>query len=546
MGLFKKITSFFTNVEDEEVVDSSVAGAVDTDAMWADVVSKLENVKIKASHSKGKAYMIVASPTHKKSAPVWYCARYSTRAKLAYVCIETNGGAAVRDAIMAIVETSPKGHVCRLAKMEQGSRSKEKWELTIATPIDKPTSELVKWYTEMMTEFYGLFEAAEPIVFNEEDEKAAAEKAERDRARAEADKAADERIERIKAEAEKEKAEIEQRAKAAEEATKAMNERLEAEAEKRAAEIAESAKAQVEATRAEIERIKAEKARLEAEKAKVEAEKAAAEKAAAEKAKAEVEKTQPAPETTKSNGELPGRFTINSRGAKICFSRGLLQFNPAKYEFRFAENQYDTIGKDNEKIAPNYDGWIDLFGWGTSGFMGCQPTETSKNCSDYGTAEGDIAGTNYDWGVYNPIANGGNKEGLWRTPTSDEWSYLMNYRPNATKLKVKATVCGITGYMIMPDDFWNNRLRMPLDITADECYVNKYNAEQWSQLETLGVVFMPMVGHREGKEYDPGWLGIWLSERAYSKDKARYGYLGGSSENYISHGRGVRLIKDVK
>ena len=138
--------------------------AVDTDAMWADVVSKLEDVKIKASHSKGKAYMIVASPTHKKSAPVWYCARYSTRAKLAYVCIETNGGEAVRDAIMAIVETSPKGHVCRLAKMEQGARSKEKWELTIATPIDKPTSELVKWYTEMMTELYGLFEAAEPIV----------------------------------------------------------------------------------------------------------------------------------------------------------------------------------------------------------------------------------------------------------------------------------------------------------------------------------------------------------------------------------------------
>ena len=539
MGLFKKITSFFTDVEDEEVVDSSVAGAVDTDAMWADVVSKLENVKIKASHSKGKAYMIVASPTHKKSAPVWYCARYSTRAKLAYVCIETNGGAAVRDAIMAIVETSPKGHVCRLAKMEQGSRSKEKWELTIATPIDKPTSELVKWYTEMMTELYGLFEAAEPIVFNEEDEKAAAEKAERDRARAEADKAANERIERIKAEAEKEKAEIEQRAKAAEEATKAMNERLEAEAEKRAAEIAESAKAQVEATRAEIERIKAEKARLEAEKAKVEA----------EKAKAEAEKTQPAPETTKSNGELSGRFTINSRGAKICFSRGLLQFNPAKYEFRFAENQYDIIGKDNEKIAPNYNGWIDLFGWGTSGFMGCQPTETSDKWSDYGPADGDIAGTNYDWGVYNPITNGGNKEGLWRTPTSDEWNYLMKDRPNALKLKVRATVCGMKGYMIMPDDFWNNRLRMPLDITVNNYYVNQYNAEQWSQFEALGVVFMPVMGQRRlGKEYYTGVVdSIWLSKRDSSKKyTARYGELGGWDETLIYYGHGVRLIKDLK
>lgn len=294
-----------------------------------------------------------------------------------------------------------------------------------------------------------------------------------------------------------------------------------------AAEIA-AAKAEAEAARAEIERIKAEAMRL-----------------AAEKAKAEAEKTQPAPETTKSNGELPGRFTINSNGDKICFSRGLLQFNPVKYEFRFAENQYDIIGKDNEKIAPNYDGWIDLFGWGTSGFMGCQPTETSENTSDYGPASGDIAGTNYDWGVYNPITNGGNKEGLWRTPTANEWNYLMKYRPNASKLRVKCTVCRREGYLILPDDFWNNRLRLPLDVTTDNCSVNQYNAEQWSQLEALGVVFIPKVGFRVAKTYYDGPGTVWLANGHYSY-RAHYGSFGEYDNHYKDQARGVRLIKDVK
>jgi hypothetical protein len=121
------------------------------------------------------------------------------------------------------------------------------------------------------------------------------------------------------------------------------------------------------------------------------------------------------------------------------------------------------------------DGWIDIFGWGTSGFMGCQPTENDLNAADYGPKSGDLTGANanYDWGVFNPIANGRNKEGLWRTPSAEEWEYLVKQRPNADKLKVKCTVCGIKGFMLLPDDFWNNRLRIAIDITTDSCSDNK-------------------------------------------------------------------------
>lgn len=287
---------------------------------------------------------------------------------------------------------------------------------------------------------------------------------------------------------------------------------------------------------AEAEAAKAEKARLKAEADKKKAEEArlVAEKETQNDAK---------PAKSKSNaGELPGVFSVGAN-KKVRFSQGRLQFNPAKYEFRFAKNQYDVIGEDNKKVAPNYDGWIDLFGWGTSGYMGCQPTEISKNYSDYGPKGGDLTGANanYDWGVYNPITNGGNKEGLWRTPTADEWEYLINKRPNADKLKVKCTVCDIMGYFILPDDFWNNRLRLPLDITASDCSVNKYTAEQWSQLEALGVVFMPRSLYRcTDGFYRMSGGHIWTSS-------VSVGYFDGYSSSADKiNGYPVRLIKDIK
>ena len=248
-----------------------------------------------------------------------------------------------------------------------------------------------------------------------------------------------------------------------------------------------------------------------------------------------------ASKSSSKEGTLPGVFTVNSNGDKICFSQGILQFNPAKYEFRFAKNQYDVLLKDNEKIAAAYNGWIDLFGWGTSGYMGCQPTEFSEKASEYGPSSGSIIGTNYDWGVYNPITNGGNKEGTWRTPTANEWEYLQTLRPNANKLKAMCQVCGVNGYMLMPDNFWNNRICVPVDTTSETCSTNTYTVEQWAQLESLGVVFIPVAGRREGRQLkDSSDWRVWLAA------ESRYGYFGGTSTRDKSHGLQVRLIKDIK
>lgn len=322
--------------------------------------------------------------------------------------------------------------------------------------------------------------------------------------------------ERLKAEAEAAKAEVEA-AKAAAEAAKA--------------EAADKARAEAEAAKAEIERLKA-----EAEAAKAEAEKA---KREAEKAKAA-----PAPASVKANkkdGELPGAFTLKD-GRKICFSKGNLQFHCKNYEFKFAEEQYETLGNEaNEKCAPDYDGWIDIFGWGTSGYMGCQPTERDTTLDQYGPKNGDLTGdnANYDWGVYNPITNGGNKEGLWRTPSKDELLYLFNERPDADRLRLeKCMVCGKEGAVLLPDNFWSNRLRFPIDITSNS---NSFNEEQWKILESLGVVFFPK-DHMRTSCYNYYDIVCWTSDRYGCIDIDGDFY---KSLIYVNH-LPVRLIKDLK
>ena len=716
-SFFKKLfKGFDPDIIETEETSTVEQGGFDYDALWEDVTLKLKkDVTTRISIPKGRAYFYIASQPHKNV--FTYVGGYSVRGKFASFGIEAYCGEDGRDAIQAMIDAAPQGHIIRETEAKQGTRNKTKWTWAVATSIDVPREELVKWYVDVIVDIYSFLEAQKTLqaemfesdeaVADKTDEPQEACKAETEarnydkyaingagnygKARmveavvntyvknnpsitietlqevfphhllkgygvirtedgtikdykrfyksqlpngtvfyicnqwgkdntenfvqyvndnvagvkisnagdqadavvtAAAEKAA---AEKAKAEAEKAQAEAMKKAQAEAEAAK-----KELEALKKAQAEAEAAKKEAERMKAEADKMRAEaeKARLEAEKAKAEAEmanvetsapavtmhnclynvflrnagaqklavvkavkescglglkeahdfvyatpcliKAAVSKAEADAIKKEIEEAGGDVYFRSNMGALNGEFTINDKGGKICFSQGALQFNPAKYEFRFAMNQYDIIGKDNEKIAPTYNGWIDLFGWGTSGFMGCQPTEVSDNARDYGPSTGGIAGTNYDWGVYNPITNGGNKEGLWRTPTRVEWEYLIEKRPNASKLKVKCTVCGAEGLMLMPDDFWNNRLRLPLDITAENYSVNTYNAEQWAQLEELGVVFMPKAGYRSKREYRNS-EGYWLGSDCRFDIGDCSCYTG-----YKHNGSPVRLVKDVK
>ena len=64
---------------------------------------------------------------------------------------------------------------------------------------------------------------------------------------------------------------------------------------------------------------------------------------------------------------------------QVIFSKGNLQYHPLNNEWRFALNQTDYIGEANSNVAPDYDGWVDLFCWGT----GANPTNVSNDYNDY-------------------------------------------------------------------------------------------------------------------------------------------------------------------
>lgn len=233
---------------------------------------------------------------------------------------------------------------------------------------------------------------------------------------------------------------------------------------------------------------------------------------------------------TLPEGALSGVFSI-SASKQIRFAQGNLQYLPATKKWQFAKHQYDYVGLSNDDISDNYDGWIDLFGWGTSGWNNggnaYSPTSIGLTPMSWGESyygpqgekyyEEDLTGkyANADWGVFNAISNGGGQPNLWRTLTASEWEYLIFKRPNALQLLALGSVGGINGLFILPDDFEEENIFNTLGDCDYEfeslkydgkCFFSKYS-DYWTsfekadmkQLENLGVVFLPAAGSRYDK-----------------------------------------------
>lgn len=297
-------------------------------------------------------------------------------------------------------------------------------------------------------------------------------------------------------------------------------------------------------------------------------------------------------------GAISGKFTINADGDQVYFSQGNLQYQASTNTWRFAENQWNFVGtqipnsfnlgslggnvdgSDNRNISPTYDGWIDLFGWGTSGWdngnVYCQPYDynhlTEWNASDFGYGYGPTDGTSYmydltgayanaDWGVYNAISNGGNVPGLWHTLTSDEWNWIVNYRNTSSGIRyAKAVVNGVNGAILLPDG-WNSTVYV-LNYTnrSDAPYTtNEITADSWAALEANGAVFLPAAG---GRLLNGGHLAFeeicsigWYWSVTHQNSNNVYSVWIGSSyldlnHNYIygarALGRSVRLVYSIQ
>ena len=270
-----------------------------------------------------------------------------------------------------------------------------------------------------------------------------------------------------------------------------------------------------------------------------------------------------------------GYFSINDEGGRIQFSPGNLQFNAAKGThdcadgttkngtWRFAPNQWNCIGEGNENISESYDGWIDLFGWATSGWNNgakeYQPWSAGTEYNDYlkdniGLADFNEVNIYGDWGLYNQI--GDDAPGTWRTLSPTEWKYILNERPLAGNLRGHGVVNGVKGYILLPDD-WITPNCLSFEWSSGgspgttDWYANVYDGKDWEAMEEAGAVFLPAAGYRNNQALGGlGQYGYYWSNGVYNGSGVHYFYLffmssdiSSSNSYYNYEGRSVRLVK---
>ena len=300
------------------------------------------------------------------------------------------------------------------------------------------------------------------------------------------------------------------------------------------------------------------------------------------------------------DGKSPYPFTVGpgsdpsttSDDVKVYFSKGNLQYNPIGATatvasggnvggtWRFAEHQFDMAHTSDDsdvsdEYKSTYNGWIDLFGWGTSGVNhnnACyQPWSTGGTDFDYCA----YSNSNYlyhlydqtgeaDWGIANTISNGGTYE--WRTPkgrTLDnapwEWKYLISERPNASILHGEGKINCVEGLIILPDNWtWTGNVAEFASrwVPGESAWVNTYTFSEWAKMEAEGAVFLPAAGARNNVLYgQESIIGVGVGGGYQSSSSAN-----ANEEDYFNFqssfirpeagfnkrfGYSVRLVSDV-
>jgi hypothetical protein len=182
----------------------------------------------------------------------------------------------------------------------------------------------------------------------------------------------------------------------------------------------------------------------------------------------------------------------------------------------------------------------------------------------------DLTGTyaNADWGVYNPISNGGGQAGQWRTLTKDEWVWVLgpNSNPNpGTNCRTSSTVNGtanarfakakvnnLHGVILFPDSYTHpSGVAQPVGINEignTGWDGNNYSTTDFGLMQDNGAVFLPAAGGRGGTSVNGvGSYGVYWSA-SYNGSYGAYGVnfydWNLTPQDNISRdlGRSVRLV----
>lgn len=204
----------------------------------------------------------------------------------------------------------------------------------------------------------------------------------------------------------------------------------------------------------------------------------------------------------------------------VAFSSANLQYLGSQDVFTFGKWQGEKFGKNGgNETAPASRGQyyepIDLFSWGCSGgqYDGYHRHYKPYDCIYYSSASAyayyygivygsqnysyNLAATGADWGVANRFMSERVRTG-WRTLTANEWQYLFQTRANATARRAKATVGGVKGLILLPDDWvLPTGATLTTDAVATTSYAsNELSVDDWEPLEDAGAIFLPATGFR--------------------------------------------------
>ncbi len=243
-------------------------------------------------------------------------------------------------------------------------------------------------------------------------------------------------------------------------------------------------------------------------------------------------------------GALKGKFTINAGGDQVYFSKGNLQATTTdsgeNWNWSFAEHQYDCpggTGSSCDNLNITADGkssvancTVGLFGWSTNDntYFGINSSKTNT----------DWDGSFVDWGT---MSLEGTPANTWRTPTSNEFNYLLNTRTTSTVCETsnarfaRATVNSVEGNILFPDAYTHpagvaNIVNINVIGAANDG--NTISASDWEKMEDAGAVFLPQAGY-----YDATYPTHIYDGRGY--------YWTSSSDNttmadfYLQHASGV-------
>lgn len=134
----------------------------------------------------------------------------------------------------------------------------------------------------------------------------------------------------------------------------------------------------------------------------------------------------------------------------------------------------------------------------------------------------------------------------WRTLSDDEWQYLVWERPDGDKKNGLATLCGVHGLVILPDD-WQGKDFKP---AYKNWNTNVYDSASWAIMEQFGAVFLPAAGYSDGiEENDVGDNGYYWSTPINDTLSYYLFFFDYGVGNGYYYGdemfRSVRLVKDL-